>query len=387
LIRDCDMRKFVSPEFILGEDARLLAVQYARNMGADKVLVVTDRGIEKAGWVQELLDRLEADRLPYAVFSEVTPNPRAEEVMAGARVYLEEDCNCIIALGGGSPIDCAKGIGIISIAPSTDILDYEGIDQIEAAGPPLICVPTTAGPAAEVSQFAVITDLSRRLKVAIISKALVPDVALLDPIPTSTMEPYLLACTAFDGLSHAFESYVSVAHSPVTDVHALEGLKLIWNHLEQALDGPDKLYHRWKTMIGGLHAGLAFSNASLGATHALSHGVGGYLGCCHGEANALLLGSIIGFNFEAAVERYTSLAAAVGLTSPGMPPDETREALVEGVEAFRKRVGIGRSLRSLGIPREAIPTLAEKATLDPCLITNPRKASLRDLQDLYEKIV
>src|SRR3954447_2719216 len=109
-IPDSDMRKFVSPEFVLGEDARLLSVQYARNLGARKVLVVTDRGIEKAGWTRELLGLLEADRLPYAVFSDVTPHPRAEEVMAGAEVYLEEECNCIIALGGGSPIDCAKGI-------------------------------------------------------------------------------------------------------------------------------------------------------------------------------------------------------------------------------------------------------------------------------------
>ncbi|HZV82695.1 MAG TPA: iron-containing alcohol dehydrogenase, partial [Geobacteraceae bacterium] len=174
------LRKFVAPEFIFGMDARTLAGRYTRNFGGRKVLIVTDPGVKAAGWSGQVIATLEESGLEYVLFDRVTSNPKSEEVAAGAAVYRQEGCNAIVAVGGGSPMDCAKGIGIVS-ANNGEIVDFEGVDRVEQSIPPLICIPTTAGSAADVSQFAIITDSVRLTKIAIISKMIVPDVALIDP--------------------------------------------------------------------------------------------------------------------------------------------------------------------------------------------------------------
>jgi alcohol dehydrogenase len=164
-----ELRKFVSPEFIFGNGALQLAGRYAKNFGASKVLVVTDKGVIEAGWTEKVTRCLEEEDLSFIVFSKVTPNPRSEEVMQGAELYREAGCDVIIAIGGGSPIDCAKGIGIVS-TNNRNVMCFEGVDQIPVPGPPLICIPTTAGSSADVSQFAIITEISAHRKVALVSK-------------------------------------------------------------------------------------------------------------------------------------------------------------------------------------------------------------------------
>ncbi|NJD05462.1 MAG: iron-containing alcohol dehydrogenase, partial [Methylococcaceae bacterium] len=200
-----ELRKFVAPEFIFGVGARHRAGLCARNLNAKRVLIVTDEGVVAAGWLSELLDDLAAEAIDTRVFREVTPNPRDHEVMAGVEVYRSTGCDVIIALGGGSVIDCAKGIVVVA-ANGGHILDFEGVDTIPLPGPPLICIPTTAGTAADISQFAIISDVARRTKIAIISKTVVPDMALVDPATTLSMPPYLTACTGLDALTHAIEA-------------------------------------------------------------------------------------------------------------------------------------------------------------------------------------
>ncbi len=182
-----ELRKFVAPELIFGEGARHMAARYAKNFGASKALIVTDPGIMAAGWAEDVAASFEAAGIPYHFFSDVTPNPRSQEVMDGARFYEREKCDTIVAAGGGSSIDCAKGIGIVS-SNTGHILDFEGVDRIPSPGPPLICIPTTAGSSADVSQFAIITDEGRKVKIAIISKTVVPDVSLLDPVVLTTVQ-------------------------------------------------------------------------------------------------------------------------------------------------------------------------------------------------------
>src|SRR5690349_14591294 len=223
---ELDLRKFVVPEFVFGVGARYLAGRYARNFGARKVLVVSDPGVIRAGWTAQVLDSLRDEDIPYIIFSEVTPNPRGSEVMTGVQVYQREGCNLIVAVGGGSPMDCAKGIGIAS-ANRKDVFEFEGVDQVPLPGPPLICIPTTAGSSADVSQFAIITHLERKVKIAIISKMVVPDVALIDPMTTITLDAELTASTGMDALVHGIEAFVSNANSPMTDLHALEAIRLV----------------------------------------------------------------------------------------------------------------------------------------------------------------
>jgi alcohol dehydrogenase class IV len=379
-----ELRKFVAPEFIFGLDARSLAGRYAKNLGASKVLLVTDPGVMAVGWTDDVLNCLHEAGLETAAYAAVTSNPKAKEVMAGAELYEREECDAIVAVGGGSPIDCAKGIGIVS-ANRRDILDFEGVDRVELPTPPLICIPTTAGSAADVSQFAIITDSVRRVKIAIISKMIVPDVALIDPLTTITMPPDLTFCTAIDALCHAIESYVSTAHSPITDIFAREAISLISSNLLPTLSMPDSVSFRGRMMLASLDAGLAFSNASLGMVHAMAHSLGGMLDAPHGECNALLLPHVIDFNYGAVPDRYRQIAEAMGVATASMAPDEIRATLHYRLDYLREATGNTRTLSQLGVTRSDIPELAAKALADPTIFTNPRQPTVADIEAIYER--
>ena len=381
---DLELRKFVAPEFVFGADARLLAGRYALNVGARKVLVVSDPGVVAAGWTDDVLRSLDKEILRYSLFTSLTSNPKTEEVEAGARQFRSEGCDSIIAVGGGSPIDCAKGIGIVT-ATGREIFEFEGVDQVEVPIPPLVCVPTTAGSSADVSQFAIITDTARQRKFAIVSKMIVPDAALIDPLTTTTLSPELTFSTGMDALCHAVEAFVSTARSPITDLHALEAISLISSNLPAVLDAPQNIACRSRMMLASLHAGLAFSNASLGLTHAMAHGLGGMFDSPHGESNALLLPFVIEFNFPAAHERYRQIGEAMGLRLQGLGIDDVKTTLSSRMKNLCTAAGVTYTLGDLGVSREDIQQLAERAMDDPCLYTNPRRPTEREIEDLYEK--
>ncbi len=379
-----ELRKFVAPEIIFGVDALAVAGQYASKFGIARPLVVSDTGVVAAGWAAQVMRSLETAGIDGVLFAGVTPNPKAEEVMAGALAYAENGCDGIVAVGGGSPMDCAKGIGIV-VSNGGHILDYEGVDKIIVPMPPLICIPTTAGTSADVSQFAIINDTRRKTKIAIISKTIIPDVALIDPRTLTTKPPYLVACTGMDAIAHAVEAYVSNAHSTMTDIHALEAIRLLRGNLLDSYEHPEDLELKAKVMLGSMQAGLAFSNASLGALHAMAHSLGGYKNLPHGECNALLLPHVVDFNFPSAVERYKIVAETMGLDARGMSASQVRTWLLDSLINLRSALGIQEGLGQKGIRSDDILVLSEKAMLDPCLVTNPKSASRRDLQTIYEE--
>jgi alcohol dehydrogenase len=379
-----ELRKFVAPEFVFGIDARHLAGRYSRNFGAHKALIVTDPGVMAAGWTSQVISSLEDEGLAYTIFSSVTSNPRAEEVMAGAQIYQDEGCKIIVAVGGGSPMDCAKGIGIVR-SNNRNILEFEGVDQVPIPGPPLICIPTTAGSSADVSQFAIINNTGNKIKIAIVSKTVVPDVALIDPLTTTTMDVHLTACTGLDALTHAVEAYVSNANSPITDLHALEAIRLVTANLLFVLTGTNDLALRSKMMLGSLHAGLAFSNASLGAVHAMAHSLGGLLDLAHGHCNAILLRHVMAYNFDTVPERYRRVGDAMGLHLQGMTDTEQKNAILGKIERLQNAAGIYQTLGQIGISLSDIPKLAENAIQDACMVTNPRKPSQGDIEAIYEE--
>ncbi len=379
-----ELRKFVAPEFIFGAGAMQLVGRYLHNFGARKALLVTDPGLMEAGWASKTLDLLESEGIHYAVFSSVSANPRDSEVMAGAELYQSEACDVIVAVGGGSPMDCAKGIGIVC-TNRQHILDMEGIDKVAIPGPPLVCIPTTSGTSADVSQFAIINHTADKRKIAIISKTMVPDVALIDPLTTVTMSPYLTACTGMDALVHAVEAYVSTANSPLLDLHALEAVRLVCNNLPLVLTAPDDLELRNNMTLASLQAGLAFSNASLGAVHAMAHSLGGLLDLPHGECNALLLQHVVNYNFPEAAGRYVKIGGAMGLSLEGLPAGAARKAIVAHIDELKRKVGITKTLAQQGATTADIPALAEKALRDPCMVTNPRNPTRRDIEVIYEE--
>ena len=379
-----ELRKFVAPETIFGVGALLVAGQYASKFGMVRPLVVTDPGVIDAGWADKVMESLAAFDIEGVLFSDVSPNPRSEEVMAGALAYMENGCDGLVAVGGGSPMDCAKGIGIV-VSNGGHILDYEGVDKIIVPMPPLVCIPTTAGTSADVSQFAIINDTERKTKIAIISKTIIPDVALVDPQTLTTKSPYLVACTGMDALAHAIEAFVSSAHSAMSDLHALEAIRLVSGSLLASLQNPEDMELRAKTMLGSMQAGLAFSNASLGAVHAMAHSLGGYKDLPHGECNAMLLPHVIDFNFPASPERFRVIAENMGIDCRGLNSREIRTRLLEFMMELRKGLGIPDHLAQKGIRSGDIPVLSAKAVLDPCLVTNPKTATTRDIQVIYEE--
>jgi len=381
---DFELRKFVAPEYIFGVGARQLAGRYAKNLGGQRALVVSDPGVVKAGWTQDVIASLEEAGLSVALFTDVSPNPKVGEVMAGAELYQAKHCDILVAVGGGSPIDCAKGIGIVS-SNRQHILAFEGVDKVRVPMPPLICIPTTGGTSADVSQFAIISDPVEKIKFAIISKSVVPDLALIDPLTLTTMDSFLAACTGLDALTHGIEAYVSNASSPMTDLHALEAIRLLAANLADSIKNPQDVESRSKVMQGSLLAGLAFSNAILGAAHAMAHSLGGERDAPHGECNAILLDHVIEFNLPATPERFARIAEAMGLDLRGMDSVARRRALLAKVREIKRASGVEKVLKDIGVGRSDLPQLSKKALRDPCLVTNPRRATQRDLEVIYEE--
>jgi len=377
-----ERRKFLAPEFIIGSNSIELIDRYSNNLDAKKVMIVSDEGVVKAGWVDRVERKLKKAKIKCAVFSSVTPNPKDTEVMEGAEFYRNEKCDLIVSVGGGSPMDCAKGIGIV-LSDNDNILAFEGVDKIKIPPPPLICIPTTAGTGSEVSQFSIINAVNRKVKIAIISKTIVPDVGLVDPETTLTMPPELTAATGMDALVHSVEAYVSNASSPITDLHALKSIELVAENLVKSVKTNKRMY-RDNMMLASLLAGLAFSNASLGLVHSMAHSLGGYFNLAHGECNALLLEAVIDFNFDAEPERFYKILEL--LTKKKISPkDNVKSILIETLHNMRREIGMDYSLSSLGLKKSDVPTLAEKAMNDPCHATNPKTVSYKDIVSCYEK--
>ena len=257
------------------------------------------------------------------------------------------------------------------------------MDKVPIPSPPLICIPTTAGSAADVSQFAIITDERRKLKMAIVSKTVVPDVALIDPETTLTMDKSLTIATGFDVLSHAFEAYVSNASSPITDLHALEAISLAGSNLIPTSNDLNNIDLRSKMMLSSLNAGLAFSNASLGLIHAMAHSLGGFLDLPHGECNALLLDHVIEFNFEAEVKKYKDISTALGLNIDELDDKAVKKVLINKIRDLKVESDVNKPLKDVGVSMGDIPQLAHKTMNDACIITNPRRPTIKDVEEIF----
>ena len=380
-----ELRKFVSPEIVCGVDARLLIGKYIVNFGSEHPMIVADSGVTSQKWFEDIINEISPKVEALSIFSNLSPNPKDFEATEGAQEYIKNKCDLIVAVGGGSSIDCAKGISILS-SNGGQFSDYYGVDKVKEPGPPLICIPTTAGSSADVSQFAIILDTAQSVKKAIISKMVVPDLALIDPVPLFTADPYLVACTGMDALTHAIEAYVSTANSNLTDVWAIEAIKLISENIENVISSIADVDNVYPVMLGSMQAGLAFSNASLGAVHAMAHSLGGLLNLAHGECNAILLGPVIEENFDFSAERYTEIAAAMGINVSGLDKTEVKTSLIDRITQLRKNLEINDKI-DIKNYRDYASDLISNALLDPCMVTNPKAFTAMEVSSIYGKII
>ncbi|KNZ41770.1 iron-containing alcohol dehydrogenase [Acetobacterium bakii] len=381
-----DLRKFVVPEIIIGLDARLLIGRYISHFNAKKPMLVTDKDVQKFRWFDEIYDAIQSHTRAIYFFDDISPNPKDYEAMRGAELFLANQCDLIIAIGGGSPIDCAKCISIVS-ANGGHVLDYEGVDEIRMPGPPLICIPTTAGSSADVSQFAIIKDTAANVKRAIISKKLVPDLALIDPVPLMSMDPYLTGCTGMDALTHAIEAYVSDTHSALTDVHALEAISLISQVIEQAVLPDRTIDTMFQLMLGSLQAGLAFSNASLGGVHAMAHSMGGLLDLPHGECNSILLEHVIRLNFDSVPGRFRNIGEQLGLDVADATDALVLESILQRICTIRNNLQIRSFIPVEELSAETLDHLVANAQDDPCMVTNPKELTDQEVRSIYDRIL
>jgi len=377
------LRKFLCPEFVFGSGAVSLVGRYAEHMGASRVLLVTDPGIQKAGWASAVVRSLDSQGIAYDMYNQIFPNPRDFQVMEGADYYKQQGCDVIVAVGGGSVLDVAKGIGIVA-ANGGHILDYEGVDAISEPIPPLICLPTTCGSSADVSQFAIITDTASSRKIAIISKSVVPDISLIDPDTLETMSQELMAAVSLDTLTHAVEAYVSLAHSFMTDRHALGAISLIGTHLLPALKHRENRDFQALIMQASLEAGLAFSNASLGLVHAMAHVLGGQKDFPHGICNGLLLQNVCSFNYDACPERFDTITETLRDHS-GKKYSPGKKGLVDALGFLVEATGIRQDLGRFKLTGSECQTLAKMSLKDACIVTNPKVSGHEEIAGLYEQ--
>jgi alcohol dehydrogenase len=373
--------KFAIPEVIFGNGSIKYLAPCARRLGAKRVLLVSDPGVEAAGWAEVVMELLREDGISCAYFSGVSSNPRDSQVHRGAELYREHRADVIVGIGGGSPIDAAKGISIL-VGNGGRISDYEGANKIMRPLPPMIFIPSTAGSGSDVSQFCIVTDMERQVKMSIISRSLVPNISIIDPDLLVTKSRELVIASAVDAFAHAVESYVSKLASPFTEPKSLRAMRLFMDNIRDAVDSrsPDAL----KNMsIASTTAGMAFSNAGLGIAHSLAHSIGGRFDILHGLVHPVLLPSVMRFNLMSRPGKM----AEVGLQISGKEYKSDEKQALHGIEALEQLfhdLGETRRLNDFLPDDSELDRLCHKALPDACTLTNPREVSCRDLISICE---
>ncbi len=355
-----------------------------KTLGAKKPLIVTDKGITRTGLTEKIADLVRKDAgLEPVIFDETVPNPTDKNVHDGVEVFKKNGCDMIITLGGGSPHDCGKGIGLV-VSNGGSIKDYEGIDKSTKPMPPFIAINTTAGTASEMTRFCIITDTSRRVKMAIVDWRVTPTIAINDPLLMAGMPPSLTASTGMDALTHAVEAYVSTIATPVTDACALKAIELVSQNLRAAVANGGDMIARDNMAYAEFLAGMAFNNASLGHVHAMAHQLGGFYDLPHGVCNAILLPHVERFNMIAKMDRFVDIAKAMGENVQGLSPRVAAEKAIDAIKTLSKDIGIPSGLSELGVKEKDLRTMAENAQKDACGLTNPRCPSLEDVINIYK---
>lgn len=380
---DNNLLKFEVPEVIYGHGALSKIGQCARRLGGEKVFLVTDPGIINAGWIDKAIKYLEKEELKHVVYDNIVTNPRDFQVEQGVQLYRQKECDVIVAIGGGSPIDTAKGIAILA-SNHGSINEYEGCNLVTQPLPPLVCAPTTAGTGADVSQFAVVCDTGRKTKMTILSRAIMPDISLADPCLLETKPRDLIAATGMDTLTHAIEAYVSSLSWPLTDPHAIHAVELVSMHLKNAFESGD-IKALEGMSVACMEAGMAFSNAILGAVHALAHPLGGLYDIHHGLANSLLLPVVVQINMEHAKDKFARVARAMGADTRGMSAEDAAMCVPRQIEELVKKLELPTRLSEVGVDYDDIPVMAEMARDEVCMFTNPYQFSKDEIESMYRK--
>ena len=371
-----------------GPGARKVIPQEIKRLGLHKAFVATDKELIKFGVAGKVLSVLEEAGIPYEVFSEIKPNPTVSNVKAGVKAYAESGADFILAIGGGSSIDTAKAIGIITNNPEfSDVVSLEGVADTRRKSVPVIALPTTAGTAAEVTINYVITDEQNQKKMVCVDPNDIPAIAIVDAELMYTLPKGLTAATGMDALTHAIEGLITKGAWEMSDMFEIKAIEMINRYLETAVNNPSDAEARNGMAVAQYIAGMAFSNVGLGVVHGMAHPLGAIFDIPHGVANALLLPTIMEFNMPAALDKYVEIAKAMNVYAAGMSKKEAAQAAVKAVKELSLRIGIPQHLTELGITENDLDRLATAAEADVCTPGNPREVNKEIILELYKKVL
>ena len=383
------IEKFVLNETsYFGFGAREVLPEEIKNRGYKKVLVVTDKSLFEIGLTKKVTDKLDEAGIEYTVFSDVKPNPTVTNVKDGLRVCREFGADVIVAVGGGSSIDTAKGISIVMTNPDReDIVSLNGASNTVNKGMPLIALPTTHGTAAEVTINYVITDEEREVKMVCVDPHDIPLVAIVDTELMSTLPKSIASSTGMDALTHAIEGYITKAHNTMSDMFHMRAIELIFENLPAAVneknqDAIDKMG------LAQYIAGMGFSNVGLGIVHSMAHQLGAVYDTPHGLANAILLPTVMRFNGQdpATAQRFREILVRIGRPdAEHLNDQDVINTFVWKISELSKEVGITQTIKDVGAKEEDFGMLADKAMEDPCKPGNPREVSREDFIELYRQ--
>lgn len=377
----------IPPTIITGAGSSEKVGEQAKRLGASKVLIVTDPGIVELGYVNQIVRNLINSNITASIFSDVTPDPTLQNVKDGLKQFFSEYADLIVSIGGGSAIDCGKGIAM-KLSNDGDFSDYMGVDKIPNPGVPLIAIPTTAGTGSEVTKVTVITDTERNVKMMLSSACLLASVAIVDPLLSLTTPSHLTAAVGVDALTHAIEAYISKRAQPLTDTLALNAIELISGSLRQAWVDGQNIDARKDMMLGASIAGMAFSNSSVALVHGMSRPIGAYFHIHHGLSNAVLLLDVMEFSISGAPKRYADIAKAMGEQIDGLSPMKQADAAITAVERLVNDIQMPR-LGEIGIDKTDFDKVVEKMAADAIAsgspANNPRQATQKEIIQLYNR--
>ena len=363
----------------------VIAVEAARR-GFKKAFFVTDKDLVKFGVAAEIIKVFDDNKIPYELYSDVKANPTIANVQNGVAAYKASGADFIVALGGGSSIDTAKGIGIVVNNPDfADVKSLEGVADTKHKAVPTFALPTTAGTAAEVTINYVIIDEDARKKMVCVDPNDIPAVAIVDPELMYSMPKGLTAATGMDALTHAIESYITPGAWAMSDMFELKAIEMIAQNLKAAVDNGKDVVAREAMSQAQYIAGMGFSNVGLGIVHSMAHPLGAFYDTPHGVANALLLPYVMEYNMPSSIQKYKKIAQAMGCDIQGMNDEAAAVAAVESVKQLSLKIGIPQKLSEIGVKEEDLEQLAQSAYADVCTPGNPRDVTVEDLLALYRK--
>ncbi len=371
-----------------GPGARKELPGVVARLGFKKALVVTDKGLIKFGVTKQVTDVMDEAGIAYEIFSEVKPNPTVTNVKDGIEACKKAEADFIVAIGGGSAMDTAKGIGIVVRNPEfSDIVSLEGVADTKNKSLPIIALPTTAGTAAETTINYVIIDETRQAKMVCVDPNDIPCVAIIDAELMYSLPKSLTAATGMDAMTHAIEGLITKAAWELSDMFEIKAIEMIYKYLPIAVDEPTNPVGRDGMAVAQYVAGMAFSNVGLGVDHGMAHPLSALHDIPHGVACAMLLPTVMRFNAPAAKAKYVDIAKACGVYKDGMTVDEAADAACEAIADLSRRVGIPEHLTELGITEKDIDALADQAIADVCTPGNPREVTRDDIVALYKQIL